>query len=198
MLYYTNGLATFRLLRLSGDVESNPGPEKSTRDGVKQNSRWRYPCGECTKPVKNNQNGILCSKCSKWFHIKCIGMSVEMFRSYYLPHSDENWLCCTCFANVIGFVFRRMSCRLFTCYCKSTWLSTQFECRNVLLYRRSSKHWKYICGSYKLLKFAPSCRPATCCFSGKLRFYFSCYYWNVAQCGHCWYRDWLGWLYNRT
>ena len=96
MLYYINGLATFRLLRLSGDIALNPGPGKLARDDVDQNCRWKYPCGECTKPVKNNQNGNLCSECSKWFHVMCIGMSVEIFRSYYLSHPDENWLCCMC------------------------------------------------------------------------------------------------------
>ena len=63
----------------------NPGPNSQYNE-VK--TRWRYPCGECLKPVKSNQNGIHCALCSSWFLVKCIGMSLTMFNSYYLRHPE--------------------------------------------------------------------------------------------------------------
>ena len=92
-LYYPNSLSTFRLLKLSGDIELNPGP---SRPPTGRNQRWKYPCGECLKPVKNNQNGVLCASCSQWFHVKCIGMSLSMFNSFYLVHTEEEWTCTAC------------------------------------------------------------------------------------------------------
>ena len=47
------------LLLLSGNIESNPGPQ------------YKYPCGECTRPVKSNQRGIQCDLCDVWYHAKC-------------------------------------------------------------------------------------------------------------------------------
>ena len=66
-----------------GDVELNPGPN------------YKFPCGDCCKPVKSNQMGLLCATCQSWFHIKCEGMSsIEYARLYALP--DEPWFCGTC------------------------------------------------------------------------------------------------------
>lgn len=71
--YYANTVSSFRLLIICGDVELNPGPNSQDNE-VK--TRWRYPCGECLKPVKSNQNGIRCALCSSWFHVKCIGIYI--------------------------------------------------------------------------------------------------------------------------
>ena len=46
------------LLLYCGDVELNPGPQ------------WKYPCGICRKPDKQNQQGIQCDECQTWFHVK--------------------------------------------------------------------------------------------------------------------------------
>ena len=43
------------ILLLGGDIHANPGPN------------WKYPCGDCKKPVKSNQYGILCDDCEFGF-----------------------------------------------------------------------------------------------------------------------------------
>ena len=71
------------LLLLSGDVESNPDP------------KYKFPCGNCEKPVKSNQHGLLCFSCKKWYHIHCQGVTLEVYTSLY-ANPDENWFCLTC------------------------------------------------------------------------------------------------------
>lgn len=64
--YTTKGTASFNLERkllVCGDISSNPGPK-----GIKVPPK--YPCGECDKAVRNNQDAILCSTCFNWFHVK--------------------------------------------------------------------------------------------------------------------------------
>ena len=62
------------MLKICGDVELNPGP-------------IHYPCKDCGKSVRNNQNAILCSECNNyyWFHIKCLKMSSAIIK-FYLKH----------------------------------------------------------------------------------------------------------------
>ena len=69
------------LLLVAGDVEQNPGPV-------------RFPCGSCDKPVRVNQDGVLCDGCEKWFHRKCIYMDREVYLQ--LGRSDDPWHCATC------------------------------------------------------------------------------------------------------
>ena len=61
--YYPNSVKTFRLICICGGVELNPGPTKQSkqRDGYETRGRWKYPWVECGKPVKKNQEGILCA-----------------------------------------------------------------------------------------------------------------------------------------
>jgi Zn finger protein HypA/HybF involved in hydrogenase expression len=47
----TTYTSIIRILLLSGDISTNPGPIK-------------YPCGKCSKPVKRNQRGIYCEDCT--------------------------------------------------------------------------------------------------------------------------------------
>jgi hypothetical protein len=49
----TTYTSIIRILLLSGDISTNPGPVK-------------YPCGKCSKPVKRNQRGIYCEDCTYW------------------------------------------------------------------------------------------------------------------------------------
>ena len=74
----------FILLLLSGDIESNPGPQ------------FKFPCGNCEKPVKSNQCGLLCSTCKKWYHIHCQEISMEIYSILYMSPNEE-WCCSTCF-----------------------------------------------------------------------------------------------------
>ena len=64
--YYSNSVASFNfeLLRLSGDISPNPGPES---------------CTVCKKVVAKNHRAVSCSSCSQRIHIKCGGISPKGF-----------------------------------------------------------------------------------------------------------------------
>ena len=53
--YDSTGVCSYQLTKLSGDVHPNPGPPRN---------RVKYPCGECLRCVRNNQDAILCAKCA--------------------------------------------------------------------------------------------------------------------------------------
>ena len=89
-VYYRNATATtqFELLKLSGDIPSNPGP-------VKGSSYTRSLCAECGKALKKNQNGVPCSGCIDTYHRKCTGMSLRELRSYSMTQF-RTWYCMRC------------------------------------------------------------------------------------------------------
>ena len=64
-------------------METNPGPN------------YKFPCRTCEKPVKNNQNGLLCSICQKWHHTKCQDISIHEYTRLY-QNPNEKWTCLTC------------------------------------------------------------------------------------------------------
>ena len=91
VLYTAKGTSSFNLERdlLScGDVATNPGPK-----GKKSMSK--YPCSECHKAVRNNQDAILCATCGNWSHDKCLNMSRHIFQ-HYLDQPDIDWTCPAC------------------------------------------------------------------------------------------------------
>ena len=57
----------------------------------------KYPCIFCKKPVRNNQNAMLCTSCYKWGHLKCSKESVSFFRS------DSDWKCDICLWKELPF-----------------------------------------------------------------------------------------------
>ena len=71
------------MLLLSGDVELNPGPT------------FKFPCGNCERPVKSNQHGLLCFTCEKWYHIQCQEISLKVYTNLYMS-PNEKWFCLTC------------------------------------------------------------------------------------------------------
>lgn len=79
--YDVSGTCSFQLKKLSGDVHPNPGP---SRTGVK------FPCGECQRSVRSNQDAILCAGCDQWFHARCIGIGKQVFK-YYLENHHLDW-----------------------------------------------------------------------------------------------------------
>ena len=56
--YTSKADSSFQIERhmLSGDISPNPGPGKKS-------CKPKYPCKECGKQVKSNQDAILCSSC---------------------------------------------------------------------------------------------------------------------------------------
>ena len=90
--YYTaNRNSTFQLHRIifGGDVQTNPGPNGNI------NKPPKYPCKECRKNVRANQDALLCAVCNSWSHAKCLGLTKASFK-YYLDFPDIDWTCSLC------------------------------------------------------------------------------------------------------
>ncbi|KAK2559569.1 Vacuolar protein sorting-associated protein 4B [Acropora cervicornis] len=49
---------------ICGDVESNPGPRSQVA--------VKFPCKQCGKAVRINQDAFLCEDCDTWAHRKCL------------------------------------------------------------------------------------------------------------------------------
>ena len=82
------------MLLLSGDVETNPGPDASV-----------YPCGFCDQPVTWNCKGIACDGCNVWFHLSCADMASCDYDA--LGRSSVVWPCPRCDSmNCDSFTFR--------------------------------------------------------------------------------------------
>ena len=90
---YPNSVATFNLFRLitSGDISLNPGLDCTASCNGRKKPAWKFPCVVCEKPVRCNQKGILCDRCDKWFHIKCIDMDLVTYVA--LSSSQGQWFC---------------------------------------------------------------------------------------------------------
>lgn len=88
--YTANGNSTFQLHRIinAGDVQTNPGPSNSMKQP-------KYPCKECSKNVRSNQDALLCADCNLWVHAKCLGLTKAAFK-YYLDYPDIDWACLSC------------------------------------------------------------------------------------------------------
>eukprot|EP00794_Sanderia_malayensis_P002336 gene2336-2688_t len=71
------------MILLSGDVNLNPGPRQV-----------KYPCPICEKAVHWKQRGISCDNCMKWYHVKCLIMSTEVYEA--LANTSVEWICCNC------------------------------------------------------------------------------------------------------
>ena len=84
---YTVNASTFQFDRiiLCGDVHPQPGPAAKTK----------FPCKECQKNVRSNQNAILCANCETWSHAKCLGFTNTQF-NYYLGNPHIDWICDWC------------------------------------------------------------------------------------------------------
>ena len=83
------------LILLAGDVERNPGPVK-------------FPCTVCSKPVKSNQCGILCSRCEKWTHANCCGVSPVEYQRLG-EHEEDPWYCPYCMMSELPFLDTTLS-----------------------------------------------------------------------------------------
>ena len=93
----TGATSSFQLHFKSGDIYPNPGP-LTNRSSVK------FPCGECQRNVRSNQDVILCVNCQQWFHARCINLSKAPFR-YYLKNYNLPWTCVFCSMSKISDSF---------------------------------------------------------------------------------------------
>ena len=89
VLHTANGRSTFQLSRnlLSGDIHPHPGPAGKRTP--------KYPCKECGKNVRSNQDAILCVECNLWSHAKCLNLTKAAFK-YYLDNPNIDWTCSWC------------------------------------------------------------------------------------------------------
>ena len=71
------------ILLLSGDVSMYLGP-------------IRYPCIGCGRPVKCNQQALMCDFCDKWVHRKCTNPLVCESDFFKLEDSTDNFYCQAC------------------------------------------------------------------------------------------------------
>ena len=83
---FWKGLCVSLVLLHAGDVKVNPGPVGG-----------KYPCVVCGKAVRNNHLGIECSRCEKWTHAVCGGVSPGKYLRLSLPKFvNEHWHCPVC------------------------------------------------------------------------------------------------------
>ena len=78
-------------LHMAGDVEKNPGPQRTGENNEKQ------CCRNCSGTIKRGNDFLTCKKCKGTFH-KQKGCSGETkHRLYYMTNSRRtNWRCRTC------------------------------------------------------------------------------------------------------
>lgn len=91
VLYTLKGTSTFqfkRNLRTCGDIDPIPGPEK-------RKFKPKYPCGECRRTIRRNQDTILCARCNILSHTNCLKLSKSSL-NYYQQHPERDWVCSLC------------------------------------------------------------------------------------------------------
>ena len=93
--YYSNGIASFNfeLLRLSGDISPNPGPER---------------CTVCRKVVAKSHRAVSCSSCSQRIHIKCRGISPKEYKRLQASRNGS-WICPPCLDEIKQLPFADVS-----------------------------------------------------------------------------------------
>ncbi len=60
-----------------------------------------YPCGDCGKQVRWNQQAVQCDACQKWLHTKCLNISPINYS--ILQQSDDPWICPSCYCSFLPF-----------------------------------------------------------------------------------------------
>ena len=71
------------MILLSRDVESNPGPVK-------------FPCTQCCKAEKQNDQASQCNRCENWSHTVFCGISHKQYQLHTKLGDTKEWLCHTC------------------------------------------------------------------------------------------------------
>ena len=79
LFMYTHHHYLFLLkLRISMDIETNPGP--------------KYPCQICNKAVTWKTPGVACDECNEWSHTSCMLMPTAVYEGL----GDASWYCTKC------------------------------------------------------------------------------------------------------
>ena len=91
-------------LHLAGDIETNPGPERSTltsdasqilsNNKHNQTDDTLYFCGTCSRQVSWDDEGVLCDSCNVWYHIECQEIRTSQYA--LLDNTSVTWTCTAC------------------------------------------------------------------------------------------------------
>lgn len=60
-------------------------------------------CGTCNKAVKNEDNGLNCNACEKWFHAGCEKVEQDLYKVLQ-KYKSQLWFCRQCKSKVVNFV----------------------------------------------------------------------------------------------
>ena len=61
-------------------------------------------CGSCGKLVQDNENGIECESCKRWFHTKCEGMKEDLYKVLSKGVEAVHWFCSQCNKGFAGMI----------------------------------------------------------------------------------------------
>ena len=102
------------LLILSGDIQTNPGPQMQSI----------YPCGFCERAVGWENKAVCCDGCDIWYHMSCLSNCSNNYET--LQHSSVSWICAKCDSiNVDSFTFHAFQLELSNPYSP---LQTDTQC----------------------------------------------------------------------
>ena len=100
--YYSNSIATQRLLILSGDISVNPGPTQTVISSTQKSKRKTNSkrnitkCDCCEKTIKRNQASITCCVCIGSFHLKCSGLTAwDLLCPFTSALMRKCWMICS-------------------------------------------------------------------------------------------------------
>ena len=83
VLFLIHPLLLILLLKLSGDIETNPGPQSV-----------EFPCGVCHRACRERQQAVQCDSCETWSHRRCLAMHPKIYNA--LANTSISWQCCNC------------------------------------------------------------------------------------------------------
>lgn len=52
-------------------------------------------CGKCKKTVKENENGLVCETCERWYHPSCQSVNPELYKMLQ-KYEEQLWFCGDC------------------------------------------------------------------------------------------------------
>ena len=67
---------------------------------LSSNIKLKYPCKQCSKSCKSNQNCICCDICNMWYHIKCVSLTLSQFNSLK-ANSSMPYFCSSCMSETL-------------------------------------------------------------------------------------------------
>ena len=98
IVYYSNTVATYNVI-LSGDIETNPGPNLRSRNKIPK-------CTVCWKGAAANRKHFECERCFNLTHRNCKNISKSR-QKQYTAKSGYKWTCYDCTLSLLPFYKQR-------------------------------------------------------------------------------------------